>query len=48
MFQKENNNYGARLIIRSTYHTLVSKTFGLGLEFQMSFQQQQHSIAFML
>ena len=30
------------------YVTLEIKTFGLVLEFKMSFHQQQHSIAFML
>ena len=30
------------------YFSIEIKTFGLALEFEISFQQQQHSVAFML
>ena len=30
------------------FYEIEIKTFGLVLEFEMSFQQQQHSVAFML
>ena len=33
---------------KQKYDTLEIKTFGLVLEFEMSFQQQQHSVVFML
>ena len=48
LYQVQVDNFEKALFLSIFIKELEIKTFGLVLEFEMSFQQQRYSVAFML